>query len=113
MKEDGEKGTSGAIEDSGNEENSRLKRLMQLQTLGVSIVALICGVFNLVEVIVNDRVSFALLAVMFGMVGVWMTVASVFYKAQKKILLIIGIFWLILAFTFTVLWILSLCGVIK
>lgn len=89
------------------------KKLVQYQTLGLSIVALLCGVFNLVEVIVNDRVSFPLLAVMFAIVGVWTTVASVIRKAQRLILLIGGICWLVFALAFAVLWVLNLCGVVK
>lgn len=104
---------SGVAEAVEEDRESRFKKLVQLQTLGLSIVALLCGVFNFVEVLVNDRVSFPLLAVMFAIVGVWTTVACVIRKAQRKILLIVGLFWLALALTFVILWILSLCRVIK
>lgn len=102
-------------EESGKDSNGEggFKKLIQYQTLGLSLVALLCGVFNLVEVIVNDRVSFPLLAVMFAIVGVWTTVASVIRKAQRLILLIGGICWLVFALAFAVLWVLSLCGVVK
>lgn len=104
--------------DNGEEEEEPAEgdahgSLMQYQTLGLSIIALLCGIFNLVEVIANDRVSFPLLAVMFAIAGVWTTVAAKSRKTYGRAQLAFGIFWFVLALAFTVLWILELCGVIK
>ncbi len=102
-------------EESGKDGNGEggFKKLMQYRTLGLSLVELLCGVFNLVEVIVNGRVSFPLLAVMFAIAGIWTTTASVIRKAQRRILLIAGICLLVFALAFAVLWALSLFGVVK
>ncbi|MGN1373467.1 MAG: hypothetical protein ACI4VK_05440 [Candidatus Coproplasma sp.] len=85
----------------------------QIGMLCATVIALLCEVFNLVEVIVNRRVSFSLFALSFFVVGIVPIIFKITKTGQNKKLFIVGTVCLVISLAFVVLWVLSLCGVIK
>lgn len=96
-----------------SEGNEKVKTVVQASTLCATIVAMICEIMNLIEVIVNYIVSYSMFALSFSIIGVFATVYYVTKIKEDKKLLICGIICLALAFAFAILWILSLFKVIK
>ncbi len=96
-----------------SEGNDRVKTVVQASTLCATIVAMICEIMNLIEVIVNYIVSYSMFTLSFSIIGVFATVYYVTKIKEDKKLLICGIICLALAFVFAILWMLSLFKVIK
>ena len=96
-----------------SEGNDRVKTVVQASTLCATIVAMICEILNLIEVIVNYIVSYSMFTLSFSIIGVFATVYYVTKIKEDKKLLICGIICLALAFVFAILWMLSLFKVIK
>ncbi|MGN0824640.1 MAG: hypothetical protein ACI4MB_06210 [Candidatus Coproplasma sp.] len=96
-----------------SEGNDKVKTVVQASTLCATIVAMICEIMNLIEVIVNYIVSYSMFTLSFSIIGVFATVYYVTKIKEDKKLLICGIICLALAFVFAILWMLSLFKVIK
>ena len=96
-----------------SEGNDRVKTVVQASTLCATIVAMICEIMNLIEVIVNYIVSYSMFTLSFSIIGVFATVYYVTKIKEGKKLLICGIICLALALEFAILWMLSLSKVIK
>ncbi|MGN0813521.1 MAG: hypothetical protein ACI4MQ_08445 [Candidatus Coproplasma sp.] len=88
-------------------------QVVQISMLCATVIALLCEVFNLVEVIVNRKVSFPMFALSFFVVGIFPIIFKITKTSQNKKLLICGIICLVISLAFVVLWVLSLCKVIK
>ena len=86
---------------------------VQITMLCATAVALLCEVFNLVEVIANRRVSFPMFALSFFVVGIFPVIFKISKLSTNKKLFVFGIICLVLSALFVVLWVLTLCGVIK
>lgn len=99
--------------DEQNAGDERVKTVVQASTLCATIVALLCEIMNLIEVIVNYVVSYSMFTVSFSVIGVFATVSYLNKINTNRKLLICGIICLVLALAFAVLWMLSLFDVIK
>lgn len=93
--------------------NEGVKTVVQVSMLCATILALICEIINLVEVIVNRFVSYPMFTLSFSILGVVATVYYLTKISNSRKLLAFGIVCIALAVAFAVLWLLSLFGVIK
>ena len=87
--------------------------VVQISMLCATVVALLCEVFNLVEVIVNRKVSFPMFALSFFVVGIFPIIFKITKLSTNLKLFICGIICLVISLAFIICWVLALCGVIK
>lgn len=96
-----------------NPETEKVNSVIQVSTLCATIIALICEIMNLIEVIVNYVVSYSMFSLTFAIIGVFSTLYYTTKINDNIKLLICGIICLVLAGAFAILWLLSTFGVIK
>lgn len=99
--------------DCNEEQKEDRGQVVQITMLCATVVALLCEVFNLVEVIANRRVSFPMFALSFFVVGLFPVIFKITKLSTNLKLFIFGIVCLVLSVVFVLLWVLTLCGVIK
>ncbi|MGN1103557.1 MAG: hypothetical protein ACI4QI_01645 [Candidatus Coproplasma sp.] len=99
--------------DCNEEQKDEKGRVVQISMLCATVIALLCEVFNLIEVIVNRKVSFPMFALSFFVIGIFPVVFRLTKTKVNRKLFIVGIICLAISFVFVVLWVLALCGVIK
>lgn len=87
--------------------------VVYISMLCATAIALVCEVINLVEVIVNRKVSFPMFALSFLIVGIFPIVFNFTKISTNKKLFIMGIICLVISLAFVILWVLTLCKVIK